>query len=93
MLNQGNTVRATIFLKGGSLLFRYVYCSSESFVLFQLYSVNSSGDPEESIYGIMFEKFPATPKSDRKYFIMVSTLRYSNLSLPLFGEIVARRIY
>ena len=56
-----------------------MYCSSESFVVFQLYSVNSSGDPEESIYGIMFDKFPATPKSDRKYFIMVSTLRYSNL--------------
>lgn len=42
----------------------------------QLYNVNSSGDPEESIYGIMFEKFPVSPKSDRKYFIMVSTLRY-----------------
>ncbi|KAK2551808.1 Vacuolar protein sorting-associated protein 18-like protein [Acropora cervicornis] len=40
----------------------------------QLYNVNANGDPEESIYGIMFEKFPATPKSDRKYFIMVSTL-------------------
>lgn len=42
----------------------------------QLYDVNSSGDPEESIYGIMFERFPVSPKSDRKYFIMVSTLRY-----------------
>jgi len=42
----------------------------------QLYDVNSSGDPEESIYGIMFEKFTVSPKSDRKYFIMVSTLRY-----------------
>lgn len=44
-------------------------------VVFQLYNVNANGDPEESIYGIMFEKFPATPKSDRKYFVMVSTLR------------------
>ena len=44
-------------------------------IVFQLYNVNANGDPEESIYGIMFEKFPATPKSDRKYFIMVSTLR------------------
>ena len=53
-------------------------------IVFQLYNVNSSGDPEESIYGIMFEKFPATPKSDRKYFIMVSTLRYRNLDLDTF---------
>ena len=52
------------------------YNSISFIVLFQLYNVNSSGDPDESIYGIMFEKFPATPKSDRKYFIMVSTLRY-----------------
>lgn len=79
MLNQGNTVRATKFLKAVTWPFRYMYCSSDSFVIFQLYSVNSSDDAEESIYGIMFEKFPATPKSDRKYFIMVSTLRYSNL--------------
>ncbi|PFX17103.1 Vacuolar protein sorting-associated protein 18-like [Stylophora pistillata] len=40
----------------------------------QLYNVNSLGGPEESIYGIMFEKFPVSPKSDRKYFVMVSTL-------------------
>ncbi|XP_027053569.1 vacuolar protein sorting-associated protein 18 homolog [Pocillopora damicornis] len=40
----------------------------------QLYNVNSSGGPEEPIYGIMFEKFPVSPKSDRKYFVMVSTL-------------------
>ncbi|XP_068704082.1 vacuolar protein sorting-associated protein 18 homolog isoform X2 [Montipora capricornis] len=40
----------------------------------QLYNVNSSGDPDEPVFGIMFDKFPATPKSDRKYFIMVSTL-------------------
>ena len=46
------------------------------YYMLQLYDVNLSGDPEESIYGIMFEKFPSTPKSDRKYFIMVSTLRY-----------------
>ena len=86
--------KARRFLKAVGWLFRqvYMYCSCKV-VVFQLYSVNSSGEEEESIYGIMFEKFPATPKSDRKYFIMVSTLRYSNLSLTLFGEIVPSRIY
>ena len=45
--------------------------------------MNSSGDPEEPVFGIMFDKFPATPKSDRKYFIMVSTLRYMYMSTKL----------
>lgn len=57
-------------------MYKIMLSVTRSFMIFQLYSVNSSGDPEESIYGIMFEKFPATPKSDRKYFVMVSTLRY-----------------
>lgn len=52
--------------------------------------MNSGGDPEESIYGIMFEKFPATPKSDRKYFIMVSTLRYRGLHTEqYFAHLIA----
>ena len=58
--------------------FIFIVWSLCGLIVFQLYNVNSSGDPEESIYGIMFEKFPATPKSDRKYFVMVSTLRYRN---------------
>ena len=41
--------------------------------------MNSGGEPElaeEPISGILFEKFPPNHKSDRKYFVMVSTLRY-----------------
>ncbi|KAK3737231.1 hypothetical protein QZH41_010859 [Actinostola sp. cb2023] len=37
----------------------------------QLYNVNASGEKEEPICGIMFEKFPG---QDRKYLIMVVTL-------------------
>lgn len=69
-------------------------CSTNNMIsyhstIFQLYNVNSSGDPEESIYGIMFEKFPATPKSDRKYFIVVSTLRYVTLICNLLAYVRA----
>ncbi|EDO47847.1 predicted protein [Nematostella vectensis] len=40
----------------------------------QLYNINSSGEREEPICGIMFDKFPATPQSDRRYLIMVTSL-------------------
>ena len=50
-------------------------------IIFQLYNVNSGGEPElveEPISGMLFEKFPTSPKSDRRYFVMVSTIRQDN---------------
>ena len=40
----------------------------------QLYNVNASGESEEPICGMFFEKFPSGPKTENRYFIMVSTL-------------------